>query len=252
MFNLTTIIGARPQFIKCAVLSRLIANDDDIVETLVHTGQHYDAKMSDIFFDELGIPEPDYNLGISGGTHGTMTGRMLEPIEKILLKNRPDALLLYGDTNSTLAGALAATKLHIPVFHVESGLRSFNRRIPEEINRVITEHLRSRHYCPTRLSFKNLEREGISKGVINVVDFIYDANLHALSVISSNPSKYKPVTDRAKPTCVCTIHRAETTDCSDLLKEAFAFVDSFTNDYDVLFPIHPRTRTARKIFDVVT
>lgn len=248
MFNVTTIIGARPQFIKCSVLSRLVAMDDDVVETLVHTGQHYDAKMSDIFFDDLGIRKPDYNLGISGGSHGAMTACMLENIEKLLLQNRPDALLVYGDTNSTLAGALAATKLHIPVIHVEAGLRSFNRRMPEEINRVMTDHVSSRLYCPTKLAVHNLELEGVSKGVLNVGDLMYDATLHALSVMASNPKKYELVTESSKPFCLCTIHRAETTDCSDLLKEAFAFVDSFAKDYDVLFPIHPRTRDRAKDF----
>jgi len=248
MFNVTTIIGARPQFIKCSVLSRLIAIDDEVSETLVHTGQHYDSKMSNVFFDDLMIPKPDCNLGISGGHNGAMTARMLENIEKLLLKNRPDALLVYGDTNSTLAGALAASKLHIPVFHVEAGLRSFNRRMPEEINRVMTDHLSSRLYCPTRLAVHNLEHEGVSTGVLNVGDLMFDATLHALSVISDDPQRYGQLKYSSKPTCLCTIHRAETTDYPDVLKEAFAFIDSYTNDYDVLFPIHPRTRERAKDF----
>lgn len=159
--KLVTIVGARPQFIKAATVSRVIATRDDVNEVLVHTEQHYEANMSDIFFDELDIPRPDYNLGIRGGSHGVMTGRQLEAIERVLLDEKPDWVLVYGDTNSTLAGALAAAKVHILVAHVEAGLRSFNRFMPEEIDRVLTDHVSELLFTPTEMAVTNLVREGI-------------------------------------------------------------------------------------------
>lgn len=176
--KLLTVIGARPQFIKAATVSRVVAGRDDVREVIVHTGQHYDANMSDVFFDELSIPKPDYHLGIGGGGHGQMTGRQLEVIEEVLLKERPDCVLVYGDTNSTLAGALAAVKLHIPVAHVEAGLRSFNRKMPEEINRVLTDHASDFLFAPTQTAMANLANEGISGDKTHLVgDVMYDAAL---------------------------------------------------------------------------
>ena len=176
LLKVATIIGARPQFIKAAVVSRAFrAHHPAAREVLVHTGQHYDANMSDVFFDELDIPRPDYHLGIGGGTHGQNTGRMIEAIESVLLQERPDWVLVYGDTDSTLAGALAAVKLHIPVAHVEAGLRSFNRRMPEEINRVLTDHAADRLFTPTDTATRNLAREGIvGDQVQQVGDVMYD------------------------------------------------------------------------------
>lgn len=178
--KITTIIGARPQFVKAAVVSRAFREHrPDVQETIIHTGQHYDANMSDVFFDELDIPRPNHHLGIGGGTHGQNTGRMLEAIETVLLNDKPDWVLVYGDTDSTLAGALAAAKLHIPVAHVEAGLRSFNRTMPEELNRILTDHVSSLLFTPTDTATRNLANEGITgEKVQQVGDVMYDAALY--------------------------------------------------------------------------
>jgi len=178
--KIVTIVGARPQFIKAAAVSRAIHEGyaNRINEVIVHTGQHFDANMSAVFFEELAIPHPRYNLEISGGGHGAMTGRMLDAIEKVLLDERPDWVLIYGDTNSTLAGALAAVKLHIPVAHVEAGLRSFNMRMPEEINRILSDRISTLLFCPTDSAVTNLRADGITRGVHNVGDVMYDVALY--------------------------------------------------------------------------
>jgi len=178
MMKIVTVIGARPQFIKAAAVSRVLRNVAGMREVMVHTGQHYDDNMSDVFFNELEIPQPDYHLGIGSGSHGVQTGRMLEAVEKVLIKEIPAWVLVYGDTNSTLAGALAAVKLHIPVAHVEAGLRSFNRKMPEEINRVLTDHASDLLFAPTETAVNNLVREGLSISRIKLVgDVMYDAAL---------------------------------------------------------------------------
>src|SRR6266542_188965 len=177
--KIVTVIGARPQFIKAAVVSRWLRQTSDCEEILVHTGQHYDENMSDVFFQELEIPKPAYHLGIGSGGHGAQTGRMLEAIEKVLLETKPDKLLIYGDTNSTLAGALAATKLHVPVAHVEAGLRSFNRKMPEEVNRVVADHLAAWLFAPTDAAVENLGNEGIADDKVFLVgDVMYDAAIY--------------------------------------------------------------------------
>ena len=176
--KIITIVGARPQFVKAAVVSRAFATDKSIEEIIIHTGQHFDANMSDIFFDEMKIPKPKYNLGISGLTHGAMTGEMLKGVEEILLKEKPDWVLVYGDTNSTLAGALAASKLHIKVAHVEAGLRSFNMLMPEEINRILTDRISTYLFCPTETAVQNLKKEGFDhfeNKIVNTGDVMLDA-----------------------------------------------------------------------------
>ena len=178
--KILTVVGARPQFIKAAAISRAFRETDGLDEVMVHTGQHFDADMSDVFFRELDIPAPKYRLDIHGGGHGEMTGRMLAAIEPVLIAEQPDWVVVYGDTNSTLAGALCAAKLHIPIAHVEAGLRSFNRRMPEEINRVLTDHLSALHLCPTRAAVENLVQEGIRAGVHHIGDVMYDATLFAI------------------------------------------------------------------------
>lgn len=182
-----TVVGARPQFIKAAVVSEALKGVCE--EKIVHTGQHYDANMSDVFFEELGIPKPAYNLGVGSGTHGHQTGEMLMKIEDVLLAEKPDVLLVYGDTNSTIAGALAASKLHIPVAHVEAGLRSYNMRMPEEQNRVLTDHISHWLFCPTQTAVDNLKKEGIVQGVQLTGDVMLDSVLHFLEVARRNPQK---------------------------------------------------------------
>ncbi len=237
-----TIIGARPQFVKAAVVSRAFKERrPDVKEIIVHTGQHYDTNMSDVFFEELEIPRPDYNLGVGGGTHGQNTGRMIEKLEKLMIDERPNWVVVYGDTDSTLAGGVAASKLHIPVAHVEAGLRSFNRRMPEEINRILTDHVSDLLFAPTETSQKNLLKEGVPEGKIKLVgDVMYDAALY-----------YK---DRAKKPVfphgfliededfvLCTIHRAENTDDLDKLESIYSGLEEYGRT--IVLPLHPRTRS---------
>lgn len=247
--KLLTVIGARPQFIKAAPFSEEFRRHHR--EILVHTGQHYDANMSEVFFHELRIPRPDYYLGVGSGSHGKQTGRMLESIEEIVLKEKPDGLLVYGDTNSTLAGALAASKLHVPVFHVEAGLRSFNKRMPEEQNRILTDHLAELLLCPTQTAVDNLNREGITQGVIKTGDIMYDAVLRNIDIANSTYSSekwlYELETDNnirismeRNNYYLATIHRAENTDNPEKLKTIFDALDDLGKP--VLIPLHPRTK----------
>ncbi len=240
--KLFTIVGARPQFIKAAAVSRAIAEAGGIDEAIVHTGQHYDANMSDIFFDELGIPAPKRHLGIGGGTHGAMTGKMLEALEAAMMEDKPDAVLVYGDTNSTLAGALAASKLHIPIVHVEAGLRSFNRRMPEEINRVVADHLSTLLLSPTQSGVRNLSTEGITKGVHAVGDVMHDATLSAIEQSKTRSDILERLDLAGQDYAVCTLHRAENTDDPDRFQRVIAFIEAQAADRPVIFPVHPRTR----------
>jgi UDP-GlcNAc3NAcA epimerase len=236
-----TVVGARPQFIKAAVVSRAIANTEGITEVLVHTGQHYDSNMSDVFFDELDIPRPHHHLGVGGGTHGQNTGRMLEKLEALMKVEKPDWLLVYGDTDSTLAGALAASKLHIPVAHVEAGLRSFNRRMPEEINRVLTDHVSSVLFAPSVTAVKHLANEGIVGNKVQVVgDVMYDAALF-YKPLAKPPADATVAQWASGSFALCTVHRAENTDSADRMKGILAGLASAP--YLVVLPIHPRTRT---------
>jgi UDP-GlcNAc3NAcA epimerase len=240
-FKILTIVGARPQFIKAAAMSRAIGQIDEFAEIMVHTGQHFDAEMSRVFFDELGVAEPRYNLGIHGGGHGEMTGRMLTALEAIILAEQPDLALVPGDTNSTLAGALAAAKLQVPVVHLEAGLRSFNRRMPEEINRVLTDHVSALLLCPTETAVANLRREGIAAGVHQIGDVMYDAALFAVAASArSNVLDRLGLAGRAY--AVATVHRAENTESADALREILAYLTARCAEHAVIFPVHPRTR----------
>jgi len=242
--RIVTIVGARPQFIKAAAISRALRTSPEITEEMIHTGQHFDDNMSEVFFRELAIPVPRHNLGIHGGPHGAMTGQMLAGIEGILIADPPSMVLIYGDTNSTLAGALAASKLHIPVAHVEAGLRSFNRRMPEEINRVLSDHLSSLLFCPTRTAIHNLATEGITEGVTHTGDVMFDATLFARETALQTSDIVERLDLESVPYSLCTIHRSENTDNEERLREILHFVDAHAEGNPVIFPIHPRTRQA--------
>ncbi len=241
--KIITVVGARPQFIKASAVSRCIQEDfnERVEEVLVHTGQHYDDNMSDIFFKELGIPSPKYNLSIAGGSHGVMTGRMLQAIEKVLFTEKPDLVLVYGDTNSTLAGALAASKLHIPIAHVEAGLRSFNMRMPEEINRILTDRISTYLLCPTKTAVANLAQEGIKKGVLNVGDVMFDAALY----FSERSMLYNTIINKLgflkDEFVLVTCHRQENTDVEENLTNIIDALFKIADEIPVVFPIHPRT-----------
>ena len=235
--KIATIVGARPQFIKAAVVSRELRGRVGIEEILIHTGQHFDANMSDVFFDELDIRRPDHQLGIGGGTHGQNTGRMIEAIEKVLMEVRPDKVLVYGDTDSTLAAALAAVKLHIPIAHVEAGLRSFNRRMPEEINRVLTDHVADLLFTPTDTAVRNLKKEGIyGQRVHQVGDVMYDATLFYRDL-----AKRPVIFGGGDDFVLCTIHRAENTNDLVRLNCILEALNAIAAEHTVVLPIHPRT-----------
>lgn len=250
--KVVSIVGARPQFIKAAVVSRVLRTTPGLREVLVHTGQHYDDNMSRVFFEELEIPEPDYHLGIGGGTHGQNTGRMLEAIERVLFEEKPDWVLVYGDTDSTLAGALAAAKLHIPVAHVEAGLRSFNRRMPEEINRVLTDHISDLLFAPTETAVKNLLREGISPDKIHLVgDVMYDAALYYGEKAEKHSQILKRLGLVPKGYILATVHRAENTDDPNRLRVILEALAEVHREVPVVFPVHPRTRKRAEEFGLL-
>ncbi|MDP3699466.1 MAG: UDP-N-acetylglucosamine 2-epimerase (non-hydrolyzing) [Hylemonella sp.] len=242
--KIVTVVGARPQFIKAAAISRVIRDGypGKIEEVLVHTGQHYDENMSKVFFEELDIPQPKYNLEISGGQHGAMTGRMLEAVENVLLQEKPDWLLIYGDTNSTLAGALAAAKLHIPVAHVEAGLRSFNMRMPEEINRILADRVSNLLFCPTETAVNNLKLEGVSKGVHNVGDVMYDVALFYRDRARQQSRILRTLGVTPGGFALATCHRAENTDDPQRLGEILSALADVAGQMPLVLPLHPRTR----------
>jgi UDP-GlcNAc3NAcA epimerase len=245
--KIATIIGARPQFIKSATVSRAFREyHRDVHEVLIHTGQHYDANMSKVFFDELDIPNPIYNLGIGGGTHGQNTGRMIEQIEAVLIEEKPDWVLVYGDTDSTLAGVLAAVKLHIPVAHVEAGLRSFNRRMPEEINRILTDHAADLLFTPTDTATSNLMNEGVAGNHVKQVgDVMYDAALYYSERAKSHSNILADLKLQPKSYILATIHRAENTDDAQRMEN---ILEGFANSSRIIvMPLHPRT--AQRIED---
>lgn len=240
MKKIVTVIGARPQFVKASVVSKELRKK--FKEIIIHTGQHYDKNMSDIFFDELSIPKPDYNLGVGSGSHAYQTGMMLIEIEKVLIKENPDYVLVYGDTNSTIAAALAASKLLIPVIHIEAGLRSFNRNMPEEQNRILTDHISSILFAPTDEAINNLKKEGINKNVFNVGDVMCDSVLFFSERVNKNDIKLIPIYEEKKYNkwYLTTIHRAENTSNNENLFQILKAL----NDLDelVIFPVHPRIK----------
>lgn len=236
--KILTVIGARPQFIKAAVVSRKIRLENE--EVIIHTGQHYDENMSKIFFEELNIPFPDYNLNVGSGNHGEQTGKMLIKIEEIILKEKPDCLLVYGDTNSTIAGALAASKLLIPVAHVEAGLRSFNMDMPEEQNRRLTDHISSYLFTPTQTAVNNLKNEGITKNVHNVGDVMFDSILHFTDVARSKSKIIEKLHLKEKEYILATIHRAENTNNIHRLTN---IVEALSESGEkIVLPLHPRSQ----------
>ena len=244
MNRILTIVGARPQFVKAGVVSKALLKYG-IEELLVHTGQHYDAAMSDVFFTELGIPTPAFHLGIGSLGHGAQTGRMLEALDTVIQDTKPSRVLVFGDTNSTLAGALAAAKLHIPIDHIEAGLRSFNRLMPEEINRIVTDHVSAILFAPTDTAVTNLCNEGISGArVFKCGDVMYDASL-AAAEIANNASKVLEEHALApKNYVLSTIHRADNTDDPELLQKIFEALAEVASKIQVVLPLHPRTRAA--------
>lgn len=243
--HVVTIAGARPQFVKASALIRALKSAPGVRSTLVHTGQHYDANLSEVFFAELEIPRPDYHLGVGSATHGKQTARMLEGIEQLLLDLRPDWVLVLGDTNSTLAGALAAVKLHIPLAHVEAGLRSFNREMPEEINRVLVDHASDLLLAPTQPAVQNLRKEGISEGRIRLVgDVMYDVALHYAQAAEAKSHILKRLGLNRRQYLLATAHRAENTDNPQRLAAIVSGLSQLAQEMPVVFPMHPRTRAA--------
>jgi UDP-GlcNAc3NAcA epimerase len=247
VMKIISVVGARPQFIKLAPLSKELRKKHK--EIILHSGQHYDDDLSQVFFSELSIPKPDYNLGIGSAKHGEQTGRMLKSIEEVLLFEKPDLLIVYGDTNSTLAGALASAKQNIPVAHVESGLRSFKRSMPEEINRVLTDHVSSLLFCPTQTSVENLRKEGITKGVHLVGDLMYDSLVDNLKVAEKKSKIMKKLNLHKRGFYLITVHRAENTDIKQNLTKVVHILRQL--DEKVVFPIHPRTRKKLSEFNLL-
>lgn len=243
MKKIVTVLGARPQFIKASAVSAAIEKIDSLEEVVVHTGQHFDTNMSDVFFAELGMSKPAHYLNIHGGSHGAMTGRMLGEIERVLMNEKPDVVLVYGDTNSTLAGALAAVKLHIPVAHVEAGLRSFNMRMPEEINRILTDRMSSWLFAPTVTSMQHLVTEGTDSKKIHLVgDVMYDVALHHGARVSSEAGMLGELNLQPGSYVLTTVHREENTDNPERLAAIVDALDAIAKHIRVVWPIHPRTR----------
>jgi UDP-GlcNAc3NAcA epimerase len=244
MPKILTIVGARPQFVKAAALSRAL-KEIGVEEVLVHTGQHFDENMAEIFFRQMNIPQPKYNLGINSLSHGAMTGRMLEEIEKVLITEKPSAVVVFGDTNSTLAGALAASKLHIPVAHIEAGLRSFNMKMPEEINRILTDRISNYLFCPTEVAIKNLKAEGFDNfdiSIVNSGDVMFDVALYYSRFSSEQSTIISDLNVKGKPFLLSTLHRQENTDDLERLNSIILALNLLSKDFQIVLPVHPRTR----------
>ena len=238
MKRILTVIGARPQFIKSAPVSRIIRKS--FKEILVHTGQHYDYEMSSAFFKELNIPEPDYNLGIGSDSHSAQTAKILIKLEKIVEKHKPDLMMVYGDTNSTLAGSLVASKLLIPLAHIEAGLRSYNRNMPEEINRICSDRISDLLFCPTKTALRNLKNEGIKKNVYMVGDVMKDLILQTIRSKDFKKRVFEIKQLMKEPFCYLTIHRQENTDNAEHFRKMLDLISKIK--YKVIFPLHPRTK----------
>lgn len=248
-----TILGARPQFVKAATVSRELKKEN-IHEVIIHTGQHFDANMSQVFFDEMNIPAPDYNLEINNLGHGAMTGRMMEKVEEIMMKERPDYVLVYGDTNSTLAGALTAGKMHLPVAHIEAGLRSFDMNMPEEINRILTDRISKVLFCPTTTAIKNLEKEGYNNfgcRIIHSGDVMYDAVLFYKDKAQTQSAILHTLKLESKAYILVTIHRAENTNDINRLKSIVSALNDLAQEATIVFPLHPRTKAYLKNNNIV-
>lgn len=245
MTKLLTVVGARPQFIKAASLSRAVKQTPGLQEIIVHTGQHFDEKMSDVFFKEMDIPNPDYNLAINSLSHGAMTGQMLQKLEEVMINEQPDKVVVYGDTNSTLAGALAAVKLHIPVAHIEAGLRSFNMQMPEEVNRILTDRISKQLFCPTDSAVNNLKKEGfdnIDCEIVRTGDIMYDAALYYAQKASEKSTVINTLKLSKGKYLLVTLHRAENTDDINRLTNICNALNTLTESYDIILPLHPRTK----------
>ena len=258
--KILTIVGARPQFIKAYPVSKAISEHKNVEEILLHTGQHYDFNMSKIFFSELSLKEPDYNLGVGSGSHGKQTGEMLKGIEDVIAKESPNLILIYGDTNSTLAAALAGAKCQIPVAHIEAGLRSYNLKMPEEINRILADRISTYLFCPTETAVNNLIKEGFSNfnyqgfkfnkpKVIFSGDVMYDAFLLCKKILKPSPEIHK-LAEKYSQFYLATVHRAENTDIKVNLKNIIDALDKISKDIPVIFPIHPRTREKLKNYNI--
>jgi len=250
--KIVTILGARPQFVKAAALSREFKKHSQINEIIVHTGQHFDENMSGIFFEEMNIPNPHYNLNINSLSHGAMTGQMLQKVESLLVREQPDYVMVYGDTNSTLAGALAACKLHIKVIHIEAGLRSFNMEMPEEINRILTDRVSNLLFCPTSTAVQNLKKEGFDNfdcEIYNVGDVMQDA---AIYYSLNNNSEIINKLEIKSDYYLCTIHRPENTNEPAKIKEIFFALNQISNDVSIIIPLHPRTKEVIKKLNIKT
>jgi UDP-GlcNAc3NAcA epimerase len=251
--RILSVVGARPQFIKAAVVSRAISEQGNIDNSLLHTGQHYDTNMSDVFFEELGISKPTHRLAVGSGNHGAQTAQMLSGIERVLLDDKPDKVVVFGDTNSTLAGALAAVKLQIPVAHVEAGLRSFNRRMPEEINRVLTDHASELLFAPTETAVNNLLREGVDANKISKTgDVMYDAALFYSSRAAARSRVLEQLALEPKGYVLATVHRAENTDYPLRLRSIILGLSQVAREIPVVLPMHPRTRKSVAEFELDT
>lgn len=253
--KILTIVGARPQFIKAAVVSRAIAMSEQLEEVIVHTGQHFDQNMSGVFFRELGIPAPKYDLGVASLSHAVMTAKMLTGIEEIILKEQPEIVMVFGDTNSTLAGALAASKLGKKIAHVEAGLRSFDRTMPEEINRILTDRISDLLFCPTATAVENLKREGFENSpcrVVNTGDVMFDAIIYHRDQAALSPATETRLPKTRDNFVLCTLHRAENTDNIKNLISIFAALDEIHKQVPVLLLLHPRTRNKLEEYRIKT